>query len=45
MVSGMRLNGKAPTSPIGQPDINWGLPGQGGLLSEWSETVPDLLKQ
>jgi hypothetical protein len=39
MATGMRA---APTSPIGHPDILWGLPGQGGLLTEWAETVPDL---
>ena len=38
MATGMR----APTSPLGHPDVLWGLPGQGGLLTEWAETVPDL---
>jgi predicted ABC-type ATPase len=42
MPQGMTVNGKAPTSPIGSPDVLWGLPGQGGLLTEWAETVPDL---
>jgi hypothetical protein len=32
-----------PTGPVGRPDIIWGLPGTGGLLSEWAETVPDLM--
>ena len=36
-----RMNGM-PTSPLGRPDVVWGLPGQGGLLTEWAETVPDL---
>lgn len=34
--------GKPPTKPIGHPDVLWGLPGQGGLLTEWAESVPDL---
>jgi hypothetical protein len=38
MATGMR----APTSPVGRPDVLWGVPGQGGLLTEWAETVPDL---
>lgn len=43
MPAGMRINGMtAPTSPLGHPDVLWGLPGQGGLLTEWAETVPDL---
>jgi hypothetical protein len=33
---------RAPVTPIGRPDVLWGLPGQGGLLTEWAETVPDL---
>jgi ADP-ribosyltransferase exoenzyme len=32
----------APTSPIGHSDVLWGLPGQGGMLTEWAESVPDL---
>src|SRR6266567_3548983 len=40
MPSGMRA---APTSPIGRPDVLWGLPGAGGMLTEWAESVPDLL--
>jgi hypothetical protein len=35
------MNG-VPTTPLGRPDVVWGLPGQGGLLTEWAETVPDL---
>ena len=31
-----------PTSPIGRMDVTYGMPGYGGLLSEWAETVPDL---
>jgi hypothetical protein len=37
-----RINGGVPTTPVGRPDVVWGLPGQGGLLTEWAETVPDL---
>jgi hypothetical protein len=41
--NGMRVApGAPPTSPVGHPDVLWGLPGQGGLLTEWAETVPDL---
>ena len=39
MATGMRA---APTSPVGRPDVIWGLPGAGGMLTEWAETVPDL---
>jgi hypothetical protein len=39
MATGMR----APTSPIGRPDVIWGVPGTGGMLTEWAETVPDLI--
>lgn len=46
MADGMRApirpNGSVPTSAIGHPDVIWGMPGQGGLLTEWAETVPDL---
>lgn len=42
MPQGLRVVGKPPTSPVGAPDVLWGLPGQGGLLTEWAETVPDL---
>jgi hypothetical protein len=38
MVNGMR----APVKPVGHSDVLWGLPGQGGLLTEWAEIVPDL---
>jgi hypothetical protein len=42
-MNGMRVApGSVPTSPVGHPDVLWGLPGQGGLLTEWAETVPDL---
>lgn len=34
----------APTSPIGRMDVTYGMPGYGGLLTEWAETVPDLLR-
>jgi hypothetical protein len=44
MPQGMRVNGvSAPTAPIGHSDVLWGLPGQGGLLTEWAESVPDLM--
>lgn len=39
MPDGMR----APTVPIGAPDVIWGQPGAGGLLTEWAESVPDLM--
>ncbi len=34
---------KPPTSPLGRMDINYGVPGQGGILTEWAESVPDLM--
>jgi hypothetical protein len=34
---------RAPTVPIGAPDVIWGQPGAGGLLTEWAESVPDLM--
>lgn len=34
---------KPPTTPVGRMDLNYGMPGQGGILTEWAESVPDLM--
>jgi hypothetical protein len=36
------LVANAPTTDIGRPDFAWGTWGQ-GLLSDWWETIADLL--
>ena len=42
MPKGMTVNGKAPTAPIGTPDLaGWGP--STGFLSELAESVPDLI--